>query len=414
VPVITVFSGSYCNETGVIGRLQEATGYEWVDDSDVVAEAVKLSGLPESKITRCFSARTSIFDKSGREKKQAIIFLKSALAELLSRDKLLIAGFCGQLVPKTISHVLRICLIADMKYRIALAVESDKISEKEAIRLINKKDEDRVAWTLALYEKKDPWDGSFYDIVLPMDKIAVTEAVDRIADNAAKAVVQPTALSRQAVADFVVETRVEQALLNAGHSADVTNEAGRVTLCINRNVLRFKRLEGELRKLVVKVPGVSDVQVRVGKKYHKSNIYRRHDFSLPDRVLLVDDEREFAEFLSERLTMQDIGAAVTYDGSAALDLVNAEEPEVMLLDLNMPGINGLEVLKQVKTNRPEVEVIIMTSHGSEAERKTCMALGAFAFLQKPVDPEILSETLRRAMKKIHRNVARRDKSDQDA
>ena len=195
---------------------------------------------------------------------------------------------------------------------------------------------------------------------------------------------------------------------------DVATEAGRVTLAINRNVLRFKRLESELRKIVGQVPGVIDVQVRVGKKYHKSNVYRRHDFSLPDRVLLVDDEREFVEFMSERLTMQDIGAAVTYDGSAALDLISEEEPEVMLLDLNMPGIDGLEVLRQVKTNRPEVEVIIMTSHGSEAERKKCMALGAFAFLQKPVDPEILSETLRRAKKKIHRNGARRDIPDQDA
>ncbi|MDF1590804.1 MAG: response regulator [Desulfobacterales bacterium] len=404
--VITVFSGSYCKETDVIGRLQEATGYELIADSEIVAEAGRLSGLSEGKIARCFSAKTSIFDKFGREKKQAVIFLKSVLAKLLSRDKLLIAGFCGQLIPKPISHILRVCLIADMKHRIALAVAADKITEKEAIRLINKKDEDRVAWTLALFEKKDPWDGSFYDMVLPMDKIAVSDAVGRIAENAAKAVVQPTERSQQAVADFMVEARVEQALFKAGHSVDVATQAGQVTLTINRNVLRFKRLENELRKLVGQVPGAVDVQLKIGKKYHKSNIYRRHDFSLPDRVLLVDDEREFAESLSERLTMQDIDAAVTYDGSAALDLISEEEPEVMLLDLNMPGINGMEVLKQVKTNRPEVEVIIMTAHGSEAERKRCMELGAFAFLQKPVDPDILSETLRRAKKKIRRNIAR--------
>lgn len=404
--VITVFSGSYCNETDVINRLQEATGYELIADSEIVAAAGRLSGLPESKIVRCFSARTSIFDKLGREKKQAVLFLKSALAKLLSRDKLLIAGFCGQLIPKPISHVLRVCLIADMKYRIAVAVASDKISEKEAIRLINKKDEDRVAWTLALFEKKDPWDGSSYDMVLPMDKIAVSEAVARIAENAAKAVVHPTERSQQAVDDFTFEARVEQALFKAGHSVDVVIEAGRVTLTLNRNVLRFKRLESELCRLVGQVPGVIDVRLKVGKKYHKTNMYRRHDFSMPDRVLLVDDEREFAESLSERLTMQDIGAAVTYDGSAALDLISEEEPEVMLLDLNMPGINGMDVLKQVKTNRPDVEVIIMTAHGSEAERKRCMELGAFAFLQKPVDPDILSETLRRAKKKIRRNIAR--------
>jgi len=414
VSVITIFSGSYCNATDVINRLQETTGYELIADSEIAAEAGRLSGLPESKIVRCFSARTSIFDKFGREKKQAVIFLKSVLANLLSRDKLIIVGFCSGLIPKTISHILRVCLIADMKYRIAQAVASDKITEKEAVRLINKNDEDRVAWTLALYEQKDPWDESFYDMVLPMDKIEVPEAVDRIAENAAKAVVQPTERSQQAVVDFMVETRVEQMLFSAGHSVDVATAAGRVTLTINRKVLRFKRLESELRKLVGQVPGVGAVQVKVGKKYHQSNIYRRHDFSLPDRVLLVDDEREFAECMSERLTLQDIDAAVTCNGSAALDLISAEEPEVMLLDLNMPGINGLEVLKKVKTSRPEVEVIIVTAHASAAIRKKCMELGAFAFLQKPVDPEILSETLRRAKKKILRNIARGDRPVQDS
>ncbi|MEW6671371.1 MAG: response regulator [Thermodesulfobacteriota bacterium] len=404
--VITVFSGSYCSEAEVVDRLREATGYETIADAQIIAEAGRLSGLPENKIARCFSARTSVFDKFGREKKQSVIFLKTALAKLLSRDKLIITGFCSQLIPQPISHILRVCLIAEMKYRIALAAATENITEKEAVRRINKTDEDRVAWTLALFEKKDPWDGSFYDIVLPMDKIAVLEAVDRIVKNAAKAVVRPTELSRKAIEDFVLETRIEQALFRAGHSVDVAIEAGRITLTINRNVLRFKRLENELLKIIAQVPGAGDVQVKVGKKYHQSNIYRRHDFSLPDRVLLVDDEREFVESMSERLTLQNIGTAVTYDGGAALDLISEEEPEVMLLDLNMPGIDGLEVLRRVKTDQPEVEVIILTAHSTEAERKTCMDLGAFAFLQKPVDPEILSETLRRAKQKIRRNVDR--------
>jgi DNA-binding response OmpR family regulator len=91
---------------------------------------------------------------------------------------------------------------------------------------------------------------------------------------------------------------------------------------------------------------------------------------------------------------------VAYDGESALAMVQEEEPEVMILDLKMPGIDGIEVLRRVKDTRPDIEVIILTGHGSEADRKTCIELGAFAYLHKPVDIEQLSATLRQANQKI--------------
>ena len=72
----------------------------------------------------------------------------------------------------------------------------------------------------------------------------------------------------------------------------------------------------------------------------------------------------------------------------------------MILDLRMPGIDGIEVLRQVKKSKPGIEVIILTGHGSDADRKLCMELGAFAYLQKPVDIDVLSSTLKKANEKI--------------
>jgi DNA-binding NtrC family response regulator len=80
-------------------------------------------------------------------------------------------------------------------------------------------------------------------------------------------------------------------------------------------------------------------------------------------------------------------------------MVAEDDPEVMIIDLKMPGIDGMEILKQVKATRPEIEVIVLTGHGSEADRKRCMQLGAFAYLQKPVDIDELSEILKRAHEK---------------
>jgi len=71
-----------------------------------------------------------------------------------------------------------------------------------------------------------------------------------------------------------------------------------------------------------------------------------------------------------------------------------------VLDLKMPGIDGMEVLRRVKREHPAIEVIILTGHGSEKDRTACMEAGAFAYLQKPVDIEKLSETMRQAYEKV--------------
>ncbi len=403
--VITVFSGSYCGEADVVRMVRSDIGYELITDGDVVSEASRLSGLSEERIRRVFSSKTSIFDRLGREKDRSLIFIKLALAKLLSRDNLLIAGFAGQLLPKTISHVLRVCIIAEVKYRISNAKKSEGLSEKEALRRINRLDEDRVSWMINLFESKNPWDGSLYDIVIPMDKTDTSKAVEIITENINKPVVQPTKHSQQAAKDFLLEARVQEALVNEGHFIGAEISDGAAGLTINKHVLRLGRIEEELRSIVSNVAGVTTVSTKIGKGYHKSNVYRRHDFSLPDRVLIVDDEREFVQSLSERLVMCDIGAAISYDGESALDLINEEEPEVMIIDLRMPGIDGFEVLRRVKKTRPEVEVVVLTAHGTEVERQRCMDLGAFAFFQKPVDIDLLSETLRRAKEKVRRNIS---------
>ena len=153
--------------------------------------------------------------------------------------------------------------------------------------------------------------------------------------------------------------------------------------------------------------GVRSIETQVGQGFHQADIYRKFDFQVPSKVLLVDDEREFVQTLSERLLVREMGSAIAYDGESALSMVKEEEPEVMILDLKMPGIDGIEVLRRVKQTNPEIEVIILTGHGSEADMKTCMALGAFAYLQKPVDIERLSQTLKQANDKIQQKKATR-------
>ena len=114
------------------------------------------------------------------------------------------------------------------------------------------------------------------------------------------------------------------------------------------------------------------------------------------RVLLVDDEREFVLTLAERMQLRGFDPEVAFSGEQALEKLARNIPDVMVLDLKMPGIDGLEVLRRVKKSHPRVQVIILTGHGSERDEAAARRLGAFDHLQKPVDLNDLLLTMEQA------------------
>jgi CheY-like chemotaxis protein len=200
------------------------------------------------------------------------------------------------------------------------------------------------------------------------------------------------------VVDFGLASRVQVALAEAGHDVDVATDGDAVTITIEEYTRRLGHLEQELKTIAGSVPGVRTVATRLGPHYSRPDIYPKID--LPRKILLVDDEREFVRTLSERLQTRDLGAALAYDGEEALEILRAEAPDVMVLDLKMPGIDGLEVLRRVKHEHPRTEVIILTGHGTEREEALAIELGAFAYLQKPADIDVLAETMRAAYKRV--------------
>ena len=85
------------------------------------------------------------------------------------------------------------------------------------------------------------------------------------------------------------------------------------------------------------------------------------------KILLVDDEENFVRTISERLDLRDLTSHTAFNGEQALGYVGDREPDVMVLDLRMPGIDGMEVLRQVRQNYPDIQVIIQTGHGNDLD-----------------------------------------------
>jgi DNA-binding NtrC family response regulator len=124
------------------------------------------------------------------------------------------------------------------------------------------------------------------------------------------------------------------------------------------------------------------------------------------KVLVVDDEQAFANTLSQRLKMRDMKVGTAYDGEEALSKVKEEEPDVMVLDLKMPGMHGMEVLEKIKKAYPHMQVIVLTGHGTEKDEEEAKRLGGFDFLKKPADIDHLEHKIRRAFQeKLERTMS---------
>ncbi len=96
--------------------------------------------------------------------------------------------------------------------------------------------------------------------------------------------------------------------------------------------------------------------------------------------------------------MRDHDSAVALDGEEALKRIDDDLPDVVVLDLKMPGIDGMEVLRRIRTAYPNVQVIMLTGHGSDKDEKEARKLGAFEYLQKPVEIDTLMKKIKKAYK----------------
>jgi DNA-binding NtrC family response regulator len=114
-------------------------------------------------------------------------------------------------------------------------------------------------------------------------------------------------------------------------------------------------------------------------------------------VLLVDDEVPFVETMTKRLSKRDLQVSTAFSGAEALEKLEKERRvEVVILDVKMPGMDGIETLREIKRKHPLVEVVMLTGHATVETAIEGMKLGAFDYLMKPCDMEVLISKVRGA------------------
>jgi DNA-binding NtrC family response regulator len=114
------------------------------------------------------------------------------------------------------------------------------------------------------------------------------------------------------------------------------------------------------------------------------------------KLLIVDDEVQFLEAIAQRLRKRDFDVYTATNGPEAIELAGREKFDIALLDLKMPGMDGTEVLKVLKKDHGFIEVIILTGHGSLESAVELTKLGAFDYLPKPYEIDLLIQKLKEA------------------
>jgi len=394
---ITLFYSMFTEEKDIREQLAATSGYDIVQDADIIDEVSRSCGLGHDKVERTLYGPVSVFNQFTLERERITSHLKASLAEHLKSSGKVYSGHISLLVPPEVTHVLRVGLFDKTNNRIQRAMK-EGLTEKKAVKLIKKNDASAAGWADFLY-KKAVSHPSLYDIIIPIGNSSPESAVQLILENYHKPSILESESSQHAVVDMALCAQVELALVEKGYTTEVKSTEGKVTLLVNKSVHNFAKLADTLSAIAKGVSGVKDVHVAAGKEYHVS-IYRNQEFTLPPKVLLVDDEHEFVQTLSDRLNTRNYGSYPVFDGEQALEFLGNETPDVMVLDLKMPGMGGVEVLRKTREANPGIQIIVLTGHGSEEDRKVCMDLGAFAYLHKPVDIAQLTETIDKAHKKV--------------
>ena len=120
---------------------------------------------------------------------------------------------------------------------------------------------------------------------------------------------------------------------------------------------------------------------------------------MAEKVLLIDDEVEFLEALSERMEIRGMDVSTAENANAAVAAINSGDYDAIVLDLQMPDMNGIDLLKVIRKTNPDMQVILLTGQATLEAGIQAMKLGAMDFMEKPADIDALTDKIKKAQAK---------------
>ena len=258
--IITISRGSYSKGKEVAEKVAQKLGYQCYA-REVILDASKEFNIPEIKLVKAVHDAPSILERFSYGKEKFIAYFQAALLKCLVRDNVVYHGLAGHFYVKGVSHVLNVRIIAEMKDRIQIVMDREKISYESALALIKKDDFERSKWSQHLYGI-DTSDPILYDLVIHVRKMTVDDAADVICHAAGLETFKTTFESQKAMEDLVLASEVKTTLLELKPDVQVFVRDGVITLGASAQIMKDPDLVLEMERITGRIPGVKEVNIK--------------------------------------------------------------------------------------------------------------------------------------------------------
>ncbi len=259
--IITISRGSYTRGKEIAEKVAKRLGYECIA-REAVIEASKEFNIPEVKLVRALHDAPSVLDRFSYGKEKFIAFYQLGFLKHLHKNNVVYHGLAGHFLLKGVSHVLKIRIIADMEERAKFEMEREKISEKEAYRLLKNDDEERRKWSQYVHGV-DTNDPSLYDLLIKIRKITVDDAVDIICHTVGLEDFKTTRQSQAAFDNLLLAANVKVAIIEQAPDAEVFAKDGIVRIKTSATEYREDAVVEALKLAAKSVAGVREVEIYV-------------------------------------------------------------------------------------------------------------------------------------------------------
>ncbi len=237
-------------------------GYECLS-RDVLLEASDQFNIPEISLKRAIGDAPSILERFTHGSRGYVAYIQAALTRHLCRDNIVYHGLAGSVLLRTVPHVLKVRIIADLDLRVSIVMQRDGLTHHEAVGMIKKLDRERHKWTKSLYGV-DPADPGLHDLMLSIPKYEVADAADLICRSAEMPQFKTTSDSKQEMLDLALACEVKAALLQKHLEVSVGSHFGNVLVYYDGSERHHRTLKAELDALERSVSGINNVEVHAG------------------------------------------------------------------------------------------------------------------------------------------------------
>jgi cytidylate kinase len=280
--IITISRGCFSHGKEIAESVAKKLGYECISE-EILLEASELFQVPETKLFESLHDAPGLLERLTHARQRFIDGFQAMLLEHVVRDNVVYHGFAGQIFLGSISHVLKVRVIADMEKRIKLLQSQEQLDREKAQRHIEQEDQVRAEWYRTFY-RTDMHDSSLYDMIVNIERLRIEDACDIICRTASKDTFKATPESQAALTDLALEDHVK-VLLEGICKARVNCRQGIVHIRVAGQKLKTtgiaspdvqhqvqdqirEDLYDEIVSAVSKIPGVKEINCSVDTPYY--------------------------------------------------------------------------------------------------------------------------------------------------